>query len=109
LYAIIKKNAFLRGLSMARDLKVNGGEGGVEQITMAEVAASVAGSDQECTEVTIVNPNANSFFLNIGAAAVAATGFEIPQNVPVQVAVLNTNQINLIGTATEKVNLLWRK
>ena len=91
-----------------RDLNVNGGTGGVEQLTIPGGPASGAGSDQECTEVVVANPNANAAYLNIGAAATTAH-FQLPTDVPITVAVLNTDQINVIGTAAEKINLLWRK
>lgn len=93
---------------MARNLKVNEGSGGVEQITMAGAAASQAGADQECTEVIVYNTNAATAHLNIGAAA-TANHFPLVQNVPITVAVLNTNQVNVLAGNAEKIEFLWRK
>jgi len=91
-----------------RDLNVNGGSGGIAQITITAGPTSTVGADQECSEVLVENPNANAAYLNIGAAATTAH-FQLPTKVPIKVAVLNTNQINVIGTAGEKIDLLWRK
>lgn len=92
-----------------RDLDVNAGAGGAEQLTIAAGPTSVAGSDQQCTEVIVSNLVGNNVaYINIGAAA-TTSHFELAAGEHIDVAVLNTNQINVIGTAGEKVSLLWRK
>jgi hypothetical protein len=86
------------------DISENSGVGGVEILV---VGTNNQGSDQPCRTCLVMQKSGTQAYLNIGSTA--DTGdWKLLATHPIEVAVQNTNQIFVAGTAADQVQLLWR-
>lgn len=90
---------------------VNSLTGGVVIITIPNPAADTTyGSSLPCRTCLVMQQSGTQTYMNIDEAAASGTGWKLSGSLtyPIEVAVDDVNKLHFIGTAADKVQILYR-
>lgn len=89
-----------------RDLTKNSDSGGLVMITIPTPAADILPDSQPCLRAFVRHFSGTASFMNVNVAAVAASSWPLGSTIH-EMKVSNLNQLHFIGTAGDKVQILW--
>jgi hypothetical protein len=81
--------------------------GGCVIVTIAGTPADISPSSQACQSCLVQQLSGTQAYMNVNAAATTST-WKLSSTSPISVPVENLAQLHFIGTAADKIQILWR-
>lgn len=100
------------GGTVIKNLTCNGGAGGVVCVTIANPAADISPSSQECISCLVSQKSGTQIYMNIDTAVTSGTMATSTDwklsSTPIAVPIHNLNQLHFLGTAADIAQIIWR-